>query len=240
MKQVHITLQGKGGIGKSFVSSLIAQNLKDKGESVICIDTDPINATLSSFKGLNVKQINLMVDKRINEGVFDEMMETILTEDSHFVIDNGAASFVPLSNYLILHDALRVIVDAGKQPIIQTVIAGGLALSNTLSDFAQLADQMPPEASMVVWLNEHTGKIAHDGKAFEQSKVYQKYKDRVLGIIRLPRQNEDTFGQTIEQLVRDRLTFSEALDSNTFRIMSKQRITMYRRGIYEQLALVSP
>src|ERR1700677_2930123 len=153
MKQVNITLQGKGGIGKSFVSSLIAQNLKDKGEPVICIDTDPINATLSSFKALNVRQINLMVDRRINEAVFDEMMEIILNEDSHFVIDNGAASFGPLSNYLILHDALKVIVDAGKQPIIQTVIAGGLALSNTLSDFAELAEQMPSEAAMVVWLN---------------------------------------------------------------------------------------
>jgi hypothetical protein len=239
MRQVNITLQGKGGIGKSFVSSLIAQNLMDKGEPVICIDTDPINATLSSFNALNVRQINIMVDKRINEGAFDEMMETILTEDSHFVIDNGAASFVPLSNYLILHDALNLIVDAGKRPIIQTVIAGGLGLSNTLSDFAQLAEQMPPEASMVVWLNEHTGKIAHDGKAFEQSKAYQKYKDRVHGIIRLPRQNEDTFGQTIEQLIRDRLTFSEALEGNTFRIMSKQRITVYRRGIYEQLKAVS-
>jgi cellulose biosynthesis protein BcsQ len=238
MKQVNITLQGKGGIGKSFVSSLIAQNLRDKGEPVICIDTDPINATLSSFKALNVRQINLMVDRRINEVVFDEMMEIILSEDSHFVIDNGAASFVPLSNYLILHDALKVIVDAGKQPIIQTVIAGGLALNNTLSDFAVLAEQMPPEAMMVVWLNEHMGTIAYEGKTFEHSKAYQKYQDRVLSIIRLPRQNEDTFGQTIEQLISERLTFTEALESSAFRIMSKQRLAMYRRGIYEQLAEV--
>ena len=238
MKQVNITLQGKGGIGKSFVSSLIAQNLMDKGEPVICIDTDPINATLSSFKALKVRQINLMVDRRINEGVFDEMMELILNEDSHFVIDNGAASFVPLSNYLILHDALKVIVDAGKQPIIQTVIAGGLALSNTLSDFAELAEQMPPEAAMVVWLNEHMGTIGKDGKTFEESKAYQKYQDRVLSVIRLPRQNEDTFGRTIEQLIGERLTFTEALQSSAFRIMSKQRITVYRRGIYEQLAEV--
>jgi len=51
MKQVHITLQGKGGIGKSYVTSLIAQNLMDRGEEVICIDTDPINATLSNSNG---------------------------------------------------------------------------------------------------------------------------------------------------------------------------------------------
>jgi hypothetical protein len=239
MKQVHITLQGKGGIGKSFISSLIAQNLLDKEELVTCIDTDPINATLSSFKALNVRQINLMVDNRINEGVFDEMMETILSEDSHFVIDSGAASFVPLSNYLIQHDAIKVIADAGKQPVIQVVIAGGLALANTMSDFAQLAEQMSSQAQIIVWLNEHFGKITHDGKTFEQSKVYLKHKDRVQAIIRLPRQNEDTFGHTIEQVIHERLTFSEALLSESFRIMSKQRITMYRRGIYDQLAVVS-
>jgi cellulose biosynthesis protein BcsQ len=239
MKQVNITLQGKGGIGKSFVSSLIAQNLRDKGEPVICFDTDPINATLSSFKALNVHQINLLVDKKINEAAFDEMLEIILSENSHFVIDNGAASFVPLSNYLIQHDALKVIVDAGKQPVIQIVIAGGLALTNTLSDFIQLAEQMSSHAQIVIWLNEHMGNILHEGKAFEQSKAYQKYKERVQAIIRIPRQNEDTFGQTIEQLISERLTFTEALESSTFRIMSKQRLTIYRRGIYEQLAVVN-
>jgi hypothetical protein len=129
-----------------------------------------------------------------------------------------------------------MIAKEGKQPIIHSIIAGGFALNNTLSDFAQIAEQMPQEAQIWVWLNEHFGKIASDGKTFEQSKAYNKYKDRITAMIRLPRQNEDTFGQTIEQLISERLTFSEALESDVFRIMSKQRITMYRRGIYEQLA----
>jgi Anion-transporting ATPase len=238
MKQVHITLQGKGGIGKSYVTSLVAQNLLDQGEAVICIDTDPINATLSSFKAFKAQRIDLLQDNRIKEGLFDNMMEQILNTDSHFVIDSGAASFVPLSNYLISHDAIGMIADEGKQPIIHSIIAGGFALNNTLSDFAQIAEQMPEGAQIWVWLNEHFGKIESDGKTFEQSKAYAKYKDKVNAIIRLPRQNEDTFGQTIEQLIAERLTFSEALDSEAFRIMSKQRITMYRRGIYDQLAVV--
>jgi CobQ/CobB/MinD/ParA nucleotide binding domain len=239
MKQVHITLQGKGGIGKSYVTALVAQNLMDRGEEVICIDTDPINATLSSFKAFKAQRVDLLQDNRIKEGRFDEMMEQILNTDSHFVIDSGAASFIPLSNYLVQHDALGLIAEHGKQPIIHSVIAGGFALNNTISDFAQLAEQMPESAKIMVWLNEHFGKIEFDGKSFEQSKAYQKHKDRVTGLLRLPRQNEDTFGQTIEQLISERLTFTEALESDVFRIMSKQRITMYRRGIYDQLATVS-
>jgi len=239
MKQVHITLQGKGGIGKSYVTSLVAQNRIVRGEEVICIDTDPINATLSSFKAFNAQRIDLLQDNRIKEGLFDDMMEQILNTESHFVIDSGAASFIPLSNYLIQHDALGMIAEHGKQPVIHSVIAGGFALNNTLSDFAQLAEQIPESAQILVWLNEHFGKIEFDGKTFEQSKAYQKHKERVSGILRLPRQNEDTFGQTIEQLIAERLTFTEALESDVFRIMSKQRITMYRRGIYDQLATVS-
>jgi hypothetical protein len=234
-KQVHITLQGKGGIGKSYVTSIVAQYLMDQGEEVVCIDTDPINATLSSFQALNACKIDLLEDNRIKEGLFDAMMEKILATDSHFVIDSGAASFIPLSNYLIQHDAIEMIVSNGKQPIIHTIIAGGFALNNTMSDFAQLANQLPEEAQIIVWLNEHFGKIEFEGKTFEQSKAYTTYRDRVPALIRLPRQPEDTFGNTIEQLIRQRLTFTEALNSQLFQVMPKQRIAIYQRAIYSQL-----
>jgi len=239
MKQVHITLQGKGGIGKSYVSSLVAQNILDKKEPLICFDTDPINATLSGFKTLNVRTLDLMVDNRVNEGRFDEMVEIIHNEDSHFVVDTGAASFVPLSNYIVQHEVLKMISESGKQPIIHTVIAGGFALKNTLSDFATIAEQMneqlPGEANIVVWLNEQFGKIENNGKTFEESKAYQAHKDKVISIVKLPRLNEDTYGKTIEELITNRHTFAEAMDSTTYRLMAKQRIKVYSRGVYEQM-----
>jgi hypothetical protein len=235
LKQVHITLQGKGGIGKSYVTSIVAQNLLDKGEEVVCIDTDPINATLASIKALNAQKVDLLVNNRIREGQFDAMMEQILSTDSHFVIDSGAASFVPLSNYLIQHNAIEMIVDSGKQPIIHTIIAGGFALANTMSDFGQLARQLSEDAQIIVWINEHFGPVVFEGKPFEESKVYTNNKERVHAIIRLPRQPEDTFGRTIEELINQRLTFKEALNSHQFHIMPKQRIAIYQRALYDQL-----
>ena len=45
---VHLSLQGKGGVGKSLVASLLAQYFRDrKGMSVRCIDADPVNQTLA-------------------------------------------------------------------------------------------------------------------------------------------------------------------------------------------------
>ncbi len=34
MGAIHLTLQGKGGVGKSLVASIIAQYLRDKGREV--------------------------------------------------------------------------------------------------------------------------------------------------------------------------------------------------------------
>jgi hypothetical protein len=237
-KQVHITLQGKGGIGKSYITSIVAQYLLDQGEEVMCIDTDPINSTLASFEALNAQKIVLMEENRIKEGHFDAMMEQILSTDAHFVIDSGASSFVPLSNYLLQHEAIELMAEHGKQPIIHIIIAGGFALINTMTDFAHLAGQLPEEAQIVLWLNEHFGPIEFEGRGFEQSKAYTTHIDRIQTIIRLPRQPIDTFGNTLEQLISQRLTFTEALNSNHFHIMPKQRITLYRRALYDQLTNV--
>lgn len=41
MAKVHLTLQGKGGVGKSMMAAILAQYKKNKGSNVLCIDTDP-------------------------------------------------------------------------------------------------------------------------------------------------------------------------------------------------------
>lgn len=50
MAKIHMILQGKGGVGKSFISSKLAQYKVAKGRNLLCIDTDPVNATFYGFK----------------------------------------------------------------------------------------------------------------------------------------------------------------------------------------------
>ena len=66
MAKIHMILQGKGGVGKSFISSTLAQHKVAKGGNPLCIDTDPVNATFYGFKKLNVKQINVMNNDEID------------------------------------------------------------------------------------------------------------------------------------------------------------------------------
>ena len=56
---IHLTLQGKGGVGKSLVASILAQYLRDKGKDVRCIDTDPVNRTFAQYAALGADRLNL-------------------------------------------------------------------------------------------------------------------------------------------------------------------------------------
>jgi hypothetical protein len=237
--RVHLTLQGKGGVGKSFVSALLAQYLIDKGEPPTCIDTDPVNCTFSEYKAFGAKRIELMNGSRINERNFDQLMELIFNqEEGDFVVDSGASTFVPLSNYLVENRAVEMLVEAGKEVIVHPVVTGGQALFDTLNGLDSLATQFSKSAGIIVWLNEYFGDIIHDNKPFESMKIYQKHRERLNGLIRIPRQNPDTFGRDVEEMLNSKLTFAEAIGNGQFTMMAKQRLRMVQKAIYGQLDLV--
>ena len=54
MGTVHLILQGKGGVGKSFIAALLAQYLQEKGVAVRCFDADPVNSTQAIEPGMTV------------------------------------------------------------------------------------------------------------------------------------------------------------------------------------------
>ncbi|MDE1475898.1 nucleotide-binding protein [Xenorhabdus bovienii] len=238
MKQVHFTLQGKGGVGKSYISSILIQFLQGKGEAVTAIDTDPVNATLAGYKAFGAQRLELMKDGSLVERNFDRLIEQIVEEDTNFVIDNGAASFIPLSYYIAENDAINLIGENKKQVVIHTVITGGQALRDTLSGFASLIEQMPENAQIIVWLNEFFGDIEAEGKTFEQMKVYQNNKERVLGLVRIARQTGSTFGEDVKLMLDGKLTFDEIKQSPDFGLMSKSRLSKVKTAIFDQLAVV--
>src|SRR5579864_6714644 len=92
---IHLTLQGKGGVGKSLVASLLAQYFRDGGRDVRCIDTDPVNRTFAQYAALRADRLNLRDEhNRIDQRAFDTLMERFLNEDATFVVDNGASTFL--------------------------------------------------------------------------------------------------------------------------------------------------
>lgn len=238
MKKTHFVLQKRGGLGKSVTASWLAQYLLSKGEALEVIDTDPSNATLSSYKALKGQHIQLMEGTVLNEGRFDLLMNRLLEEDSNFLIDCGASSFIPLNNYMIENKVVDMISESGKEVYAHIVIAGESHLMDTLSGFAEMVEQMPGQVKIIIWLNEFFGKIEADGKPFEEMNIYLENQNRVYGIVGVPKRNPATFGPDIEKMLKAHLTFDEVRQSPEFHIMNKSRIFRVQQDIYEQLQAV--
>ncbi|WP_275099894.1 conjugal transfer protein TraL [Sedimenticola hydrogenitrophicus] len=232
MAKVHMVLQGKGGVGKSVLAATLAQYKSAKGQTPLCIDTDPVNATFEGYKALNVRRLNIMDDDEINSRNFDALVELIAPSKDDVIIDNGASSFVPLSHYLITNEVPAILQEMGHELVVHTVITGGQALLDTVSGFAQLADQYPSECLFVVWLNPYWGAIEHEGKSFEQMKAYTNNKDRVSAIIQIPELKKETHGRDFSEMLQARLTFDEALAMESLTIMTRQRLKIIRKQLF--------
>ena len=235
MPKINIILQGKGGVGKSFVASTLAQYKKQKGEEPLCIDTDPVNTTFASYKALDVTRLNIMDGDEINSRYFDDLIELIAPRTSDVIIDNGASSFVPLSHYLISNNIPSLLADMGHELVVHTVITGGQAMQDTVNGFSQIVSQFPENALFVVWLNSYWGTVQHEGKDFEHMKTYKENKEKISAIIHIPALKAETFGHDVSQMLQERLTFNEAIASPTKTIMTRQRLKIVRDELFNQL-----
>jgi CobQ/CobB/MinD/ParA nucleotide binding domain len=190
---IHLTLQGKGGVGKSLVASILAQYFRHHGRQIHCIDSDPVNQTFSQYAELGAEHLALMRDGRIDSGGFDILLHRLINEEGTFIVDNGASTFVPLWSFIVESNALEMLSDAGRKLYVHTIITGGQALGDTLKGFKSLADSSA-ERNIVVWLNEYFGVIERDGKMFTDMQAYKDCESKVFGLVHIPKRNPDTFG----------------------------------------------
>lgn len=235
MAKIHLILQGKGGVGKSFIAATLAQFKASKGQTPLCIDTDPVNATFAGYNALGVKRLQIMEGDEINPRHFDTLVELVAPSTDDVIIDNGASSFVPLSHYLISNQVPALLTDMGHELLVHTVVTGGQALLDTVSGFSQLVSQFPAEAIFVVWLNPYWGPIEHEGKGFEQLKAYTANKARVSAIITIPSLKTETYGRDLSDMLQARLTFDEALAMSSLTIMTRQRLKIVKNQLFGQL-----
>lgn len=133
---IHFVLQAKGGIGKCFVSTLIAQHLLTENSAVRCFDTDQENTTFVHYEALSVTHIAVANESRLIEPKrFDGLMETLLTESGTFVIDTGANTFSNLLAYMVENDVFAMLEHAGKRTYVHTIVGGGDTLADTANGF---------------------------------------------------------------------------------------------------------
>lgn len=142
------------------------------------------------------------------------------------------------SNYLIENDVMAAIAAHGKRAIVHAIVVGGATLLETLNDLDDLAEQLPEEAALVVWKNEHFGPIELGGKTFEDMEVYRRHRARIHALISLRQRTAATFGADIAQMMKMQLTFAEAIAHPATTLMAKQRLKVVRDDLYAQLDAV--
>ena len=235
MSDIHLILQGKGGVGKSLIATILAEYFISKGLSPRCIDCDPLNQTFGTLKALKVEKLDILHEGEIRPRVFDDLMEMLLSsEEETFVIDNGSAGFLPLCDYMSSNEIMSLLEEAGHTVFIHSIIVGGESLPDTLSGFAGLASHFPT-AQIVLWLNEFFGVLEHSGKAIEDLAVFKEHGGSVFAQIRLSKPKAATFEKDLIELRTTKLTFAEGVTHPKFNTMVRHRLNILRTGFFAAL-----
>ena len=237
-RQAHFVLQGKGGVGKSLVASLIAQYLAEKGRLEGCFDTDPVNGSLQTIPALNAKPVELLAGDQLNVKGVDRLVESILSAKSDIVVDNGAASFLPLSRYLVENDIPAVLSQHGAGMVLHTVVTGGGNGLDTLKGLDALVGHFVPDAAIVVWVNEFFGAARFDGTDFEDTNVYKDHAAKLRGMVYLRKLDPVMFAPNLAAMLERHMTFAEAAVSDEFMLMEKSRLFRIKTDIWKQLETI--
>jgi len=235
-------LQGKGGVGKSFVAVHLAQYFADRGLPTAVFDSDPLTPTLSNYEALAARYINFMLeDDELDVAQFDVLANEIVEASGHIVVlDTGSSNFIPLMGYLRSNDVLRVFSELGRHVVIHSVLVGGAGARETLGGLVSMVENLPADG-YVAWLNSFLGPVLFDGKPFEETKAFGEIKDRLIGIVRIKHRrgtNQMLHLKALQEMTRRHLTYKEAMATAQFSLWDRQRLAEARREVYQQLSAI--
>ncbi|MGB3751913.1 MAG: AAA family ATPase [Arcobacteraceae bacterium] len=228
----------KGGIGKTTISAYVVEYLLQKNSDVICIDTDPENRSFTSYQNLNVIGIQLKdtISNNINKSAFDEMIEIIIdNKDKDIVIDNGAASFNPLINYMAENSILELLQDEQIENVIIGIVAGGGNTVDSLNGLKTLFNTF--FTNYIIFNNQLMGSTKYDGKQLHEVKVMMENKDKILGTVNIEKLDEYQTNDIVN-FAKYRMLFGDLAENENFKMMQKRRLFTYRDSIFNQLDII--
>ena len=187
--EIHLVLQGKGGVGKSVVARLLIEYMIHTGRDYLGFDVDPVNRSLAAVKGFEVRTTELLDAGEVDPRKFDALMGEIFdAADKAVIVDCGASSFLPMMGYIETADAIDMLVEEGFEVFIHTVVTGGASMDDTLTGFGQIAARFGEKCNVIPWTNPLFGAVEQDGKGFLDLPIVKKAvrEDRAIGVIPVP------------------------------------------------------
>ena len=238
---IHIVLQGKGGVGKSFVAAQLAQYFADRGLPTAVFDSDPTTPTLANYQALRVRYVNLMADDDLDMTQFDVLANEIVDASKRVVVlDTGSSNFLPIVSYLKSNNVLEVFSEMGRHVVIHSVLVGGGSARETLAGLVSTAEGLAADG-YVAWLNTYFGPVVFDGKQFEETRAFGMIKDKLTGVVRIKQRrsaNNVLHLNAMREMTRRHLTYREVLASPEFSIWDRQRLKDAQRDVNDQLLAI--
>jgi len=79
--------------------------------------------------------------------------------------------------------------------------------------------------------------VTDAGEVFERTRLYERNRARIAGLVCLERLNPDTFGGNLRDMLARQTTFAD--QSLEFRIVARQRLRQVWRPIRDEIALIA-
>ena len=240
-KSLHMTLCGKGGVGKSVIARLLTEYLPEKDEAPLAFDADPVNASFAAVRDFDVEKVTLIdADQQINPGFFDQLVLRIVDSNRSVVLDTGAASYVPLFNYMRELDIAETLNENGFDLFFHVALAGGPALPFTVENLREVCLNFGQDAGVMVWLNHYWEEITHNDKPFTELPVFKTNQSSINGLLEIERMAADTSAEDFAEFLKRNISFEQALDRTTspFNIVEQSRLFNIRETIFEGMDAV--
>jgi len=221
-KQINTIINGKGGVGKSFLAVNLVQYLKDRSISHLAIDTDNENSTLKRFHP-EAAFLDIEDAKEIDT-ILASLEKTDLV-----VVDCRAASSDIFLDYF---DELRIFDLLDGLGAALTVVSPVNHETDSLEQIRQLADRLGDNCRYVIAKNQ---ALTERFAAYDQSKTRARLVNE-LGA------REITMPKLYDWLVADLnfrdLTITAGIQDSALTIMDRQRLKNWQRRFYEELESV--
>ena len=230
--KVYIVSQGKGGVGKTTIATMLASYLLLKNKVIQVIDTDGVNQTLSAFKALNVKEKNILSDDYQTSDLtkIDDFFSDLLEDqeaDKTVIIDIGASSFLPIRSHIFQNEIYKMIDITFVIPICggTSEDSSMLGISDTLKDFEN-------GVNYLIVQNERDGKLKFKNSKLE--KQLQSLEKNYIGDVTLEKIS-GILATDFEIVNKNKIIFQQIEKCKDLKILNRKRLEIFFKKFFAQL-----
>ncbi|MDR3326122.1 MAG: hypothetical protein LBS66_02270 [Rhodospirillaceae bacterium] len=210
---IELTLQSRGGVGKTIVSAILTQYFQLLNRSLFCIDADILNPNFSKFKNLNAELFTLGMDTSN-----DDWKQLILRAEDinseHLIIDIPSSLYIPIWSQLTKG---RALANLNHEVRFHYLFINTEIDENGLS---KIVDNFLAEP-IVVWIHHNLNET--------KTRELLSNKYGINKFIYLSKRYD------LKKIFTNHLTFKEIIKSSTLSIYTKQNIILMLRELYQQM-----